>query len=246
MIKALIIDDESDSLKLLADELQEHCPQVTVVGKYSDSEEGLKAIHALKPNLVFMDIEMPRMNGFEILQHIGGIDFSLIFVTAYDAFAVKAFKFSALDYLLKPVHTPELIAAIRKVEKQQTVDLQQLNLLRVQYQSGQHPQKLAIPHLGKVIFLSLEDIIYCEADGNYSKLYLSDKRTFVLTKTLRDLQGFLEEKNFIRVHRQYLINLDHICEYVRGEGNYLVMSNGVSIPVARNQKDRLMGRFGWL
>jgi len=246
MLRTIIIDDEPDSVKLLSRELEEHCPGVEIIGRFTRSEEGLKGIQTLEPDLLFLDIEMPRLNGFELLERVGEFAFSLIFVTAYDSFALKAFKFSALDYLLKPIYAPDLISAVSKAQRQHNTDRQQLEILKSHYYHGQSPQRLAIHHQGKVIFLELKDIVYCEADGNYTKLQLVDGKVYLLTKTLRDVQAFLEEKNFMRVHRQFLINLDHIVEYMRGEGNYLVMTNKASVPVARNQKERLLKVFGWL
>lgn len=246
MLKAILLDDEPNCVKLLALQLQEHCPQVEIIAQCTDSQEGLKTIRALQPDVVFLDIEMPCMNGFSLLEQLEDISFSLIFVTAYDAFALKAFRFSALDYLLKPVEAQELKAAVAKAEKRQRLDSRQIDLLKWQYQSGQVPQKLAVPHHGGVSFVELKEIVLCEADSNYTKIVLSSGKHYLLTKTLREVQEFLEERNFLRVHRQYLVNLDHIKSYVRGEGNYLVMTNEASVPVGRNQKARLLQCFGWL
>jgi two-component system LytT family response regulator len=245
-LRAILLDDEPYCVKLLAMQLQEHCPEVEIIAQCTDSREGLKAIRTLEPDVVFLDIEMPNLNGFGLLEQLQDISFSLIFVTAYDAFALKAFKFSALDYLLKPVDTEELKAAVAKAAKKGHIDGRQLDLLKWQYQAGQLPQKLAVPHHGGITFVELKEIIFCEADSNYTKLILSSGKGHLLTKTLREVQEFLEERNFLRVHRQYLVNLDHIKSYMKGEGNYLVMSNDASIPVGRNQKDRLLQRFGWL
>ena len=246
MLKAILIDDEPNSVKLLSLQLQEHCPQVEVVAKCTSSTQGLECIQSLKPDIVFLDIEMPIMNGFQLLEKLDEINFCLVFVTAYDAFALKAFRFSALDYLLKPIEKEALKEAVRKAEKQHRVDEKQIDMLKMQIHSGQLPQKLAVPYSGGILFIELKEIVFCEADSNYTKIVLASGKSLVLSKTLRDVQEFLQERNFQRVHRQYLINLDHIKEYVRGEGNYIIMSNNVSIPVSRNQKDELLNRFGWL
>lgn len=246
MLKAILVDDEPNSVQLLARQLEQHCPQVQVLGQVTDSTEAIELIKAVKPDVVFLDIEMPEMNGFQLLEQFENIAFSVIFVTAYDEFALKAFRFSALDYLLKPVEITDLLAAVSKVERQQRLDYRQLDLLKFQYQSGQYPQKLAVPYQGGVIFVELKEIVYCESDSNYTKLVLTSGKHHLLSKTLREVQEFLEGRNFLRVHRQYVVNLDHIRIYKKGEGNYLVMSNDVSIPVGRQQKDRLMQHFGWL
>lgn len=246
MLKAILIDDEPDCVRLLAHELATHCPNVQVIGQTTSSEDGLRQIQVLRPDVVFLDIEMPRMNGFQLLEKLGDISFSLIFVTAYNEFAVKAFRFSALDYLLKPIDTLDLQVAVRKAEQQQRVDGRQIELLRSQLHNHHVADKIAVPYQQGVIFLPVSDILYCESDSNYTKVIATQNRHYLLTRTLRDVQEVLEERNFLRVHRQYVVNLDHIKLFMKGEGAYLVMTNDVSIPVARNQKEKLVQRFGWL
>jgi two-component system LytT family response regulator len=246
MLKAILIDDERQSVELLARELSTHCPQVQVVGKTTSSEEGLRLIQVLQPDLVFLDIEMPRMNGFQVLEKVGEIFFQLIFVTAYNEFAVKAFRFSALDYLLKPVDAIELQQAVQKAARLQRVDGRQVELLQRQLQHRQVADKLAVPYQNAVIFLNLPEIIYCEADNNYTKVVATENRHYLLGRTLKEVTQVLEDRNFMRIHREYLINLDQIKKLVKGEGWYLVMSNGDSIPVSRNQRDLFLERFGGL
>jgi two-component system LytT family response regulator len=246
MLKAILIDDEPKCVRLLAKELTTHCPGVQVIGQTSGSEEGLRLIQMLHPDLVFLDIEMPRLNGFQLLERLGEISFGLIFVTAYSEFALKAFRFSALDYLLKPVDTHELQQAVGKAEQRRWVDSRQIDLLRTQLQKGKLSDKIAIPYGQGVLFLHVSEILYCEADSNYTRIIATQNRQFLLTKTLRDVQDVLEEHRFLRVHRHYLINLEHIKLFFKGEGGYLIMSNEASIPIARNQKDKLLQQFGWL
>jgi two-component system, LytTR family, response regulator len=248
MHKAIIIDDEADSVKLLALQLKMYCPQVQVVAGCTDAEDGLQQIKSLQPNIVFLDIEMPVMNGFQLLEKLGAINFSLVFVTAYDQFAVKAFRFSALDYLLKPIDGKDLQAAVQKAMQRHWPVQQQLTMLKDQVQGTQknHPGKIALPYQNGVSFVEVENIVYCEAENNYTRFYITDGQQHLVSKNLGDIQEVLEERNFLRVHRQYLVNLDHIKKYVRGEGNYLVLSNNANIPVARSQKEKLIERFGWL
>ncbi len=248
MLQAIIIDDEPDNVKLLALQLRMYCPQVLVVAECTKSEEGLQKIQELKPDVVFLDIEMPRMNGFELLEKVGSLDFALVFVTAYDKFAVKAFRYSAIDYLLKPIDTKDLQDAIKKIENQSKVDSRQIEHLKQQYVSTHRilPDKMALPYQNGVTFVSVKDILYCEADDNYTKIIMQDGQSFLITKTMRDIQEVLEEREFLRVHRQYIVNLNLIKKYVKGEGNYIVMSNDKSIPIARNQKEKLIEKFGWL
>ncbi|MEP7239167.1 MAG: LytTR family DNA-binding domain-containing protein [Ferruginibacter sp.] len=248
MLTAIIIDDEPDCVKLLSLQLKMYCPGIQVVAECTDSESGLQQIKQLHPDVVFLDIEMPVMNGFQLLEKIGDINFSLIFVTAYDQFAVKAFRFSALDYLLKPVDVKDLKAAVEKAEHRTLPHKEQLQLLKQQLQGGDkvHPDKIALPFQNGVIFTAVTQIIYCTSDNNYTRVHLTGGQQYIVAKTLGDIQEVLEERNFLRVHRQWVVNLDHIKKYVRGEGNYLIMSDDENIPVARNQKERLMEKFGWL
>ncbi|WPP51968.1 LytR/AlgR family response regulator transcription factor [Catalinimonas niigatensis] len=247
-MRAILIDDEPDNLKLLAIQLARHCPQVEVAGQYTESTEGLKAIHNLQPSLVFLDIEMPVMNGFQLLEKVGDINFQLVFITAYDQYAVRAFRFSALDYLLKPVDTIDLVAAVQRAEKLNRIHPQQLDLLQQYYASGamNTPQKIALPHATGLVFVDIGRIIYCEADSNYTRFYLEDGEQYMISKNLGNVQEVLETRNFVRVHRKFMVNIQHIRKLIKGEGIYLLLTNGTSVPVARQQKDRLMERFGWI
>ncbi|GAB3642810.1 LytR/AlgR family response regulator transcription factor [Spirosoma arcticum] len=262
-MKAIIIDDEPDNVRLLALQLARHCPQVELVGQFTDSIEGLKAIQQLHPSLVFLDIEMPLMNGFQLLEKVGEITFHIVFVTAYDQYAVRAFRFSALDYLLKPIDTVDLIATIRRAETTARVNPQQLELMRQYYPPAgwpagptlggpaaikglNNPSRIALPHASGMVFVDTKQIVYCEADSNYTRFHLENGEVYMVSKTLGDVQDVLETHDFVRVHRQFMVNLNHIQKLVKGEGTYLLLTNGVSIPVARQQKDRLMERFGWI
>jgi two-component system LytT family response regulator len=247
MLKAIIIDDEPDCVKLLALQLKMYCPDVTVIAECTSSEDGVQKINELRPNIIFLDIEMPVMNGFQLLERVGYINFSLVFLTAYDQFAVKAFRFNALDYLLKPIDGKDLKKAVEKALVQRP-DPQQLRAMKEQLHGGDkyYPDKIALPYQNGVVFTKIENLLYCEADNNYTRFHVAGGQQYMVSKTLGDIQDVLEERNFLRVHRQYLVNLDHIKKYVRGEGNYLVLTNDVSIPVARNKKEKLIERFGWL
>lgn len=245
-MRTILIDDEPDNVQLLALQLTRHCPQVETVGQYTDSTEGLKAIRTLKPSLLFLDIEMPIMNGFQLLEKLGEVTCGIIFITAYDQYAVRAFRFSALDYLLKPVDTIDLVAAVRKAEQVAKINPRQLELLRQNYATSSLPQRIALPHTHGLVFAEVRQIVYCESDSNYSRCYLESGEQYLISKTLGDVQEVLETHDFVRVHRQFLVNLTHIQKLVKGEGTYLLLSNGGTIPVARQQKDRLLERFGWL
>ena len=251
-MKALIIDDEPDNVQLLLLQLARHCPQVEVIGQFTDSPSALVALRTLRPSLVFLDIEMPMLNGFQLLEQLGEVNFQVVFVTAYNQYAVRAFRFSALDYLLKPVDTVDLIAAVKRAETTTLIQPQQLDIMRQYYGPGPMDarstlaSRMALPHASGMVFVETSKIMYCEADSNYTRFHVAGGEVYMVTKTLGDVQEVLEAGDFVRVHRQYIVNLAHIQKLVKGEGTYLLMTNGSSIPVARQQKDRLMERFGWV
>ena len=244
-MKALLIDDEPDAVEALHLTLMETCPEVAVAGKYTDPEKGLAAIRALKPDLVFLDIEMPVMNGFQLLQELSDIPFALIFSTAYDRFAVKAFRYSAVDYLLKPVNPEELRKAVDKVAEKQRVEKTQLELLRQQLYTtdARRFDKIALPYAHGYTFVELSDVMYCESDSSYTKFFLVTGEMYLITKTLGDVEEMLSGGNFFRIHKQFLVNMHHIRSYIRGDGGYVVMPNKVNIPVSRIKKDEFTERF---
>jgi two-component system, LytTR family, response regulator len=248
-MKAIIIDDEPDNVRLLSLQMARHCPQIDLVGQFTDSTDGLRAIQALQPGLVFLDIEMPIMNGFQLLERLSELTFHIVFVTAYDQYAVRAFRFSALDYLLKPIDTVDLVATVRRAETTARINPKQLELMRQYYPSGTAggnafaKGRIALPHASGMVFVDTRQIIYCEADSNYTRFHLEGGVQYMVTKTLGDVQDVLETGDFVRVHRQFMVNLEHIQKLVKGEGTYLLMTDGTTIPVARQQKDRLMERF---
>ena len=245
MLKTIIIDDEPDSVKLLQLQLAQHCPEIEITGTFTSSVKALAAIEKIEPDLIFLDIEMPVMNGFELLEKILHLPFSVIFITAYNQYALKAFRFNAVDYLVKPIDVHDLTEAVAKATKRVKPSATQLSLLQKQLR-GEPATKIAIPgQQGGISFIDLNDIIYSEASNNYSKLILADGNKFLISKTLKDVQEVLEEEHFLRVHRQYIINLNHVKQFNRNEG-ILTMDNGDHIPIARNQKERLIERYKWL
>lgn len=244
-MKSLIIDDEPDAVEALHLTLMETCPEVAVAGKFTDPEKGLAAIRALKPDLVFLDIEMPVMNGFQLLEELGDLSFSLVFTTAYDRFAVKAFRFSAVDYLLKPINSEELRKAVDKAAEKQRIEKTQLDLLRQQLYApdAKRFDKIALPYAHGYTFVELADLMYCESDSSYTKFYLSTGEMYLITKTLGDVEDMLNGGDFFRIHKQFLVNMRHIRSYIRGDGGYVVMPNKVSIPVSRIKKEEFTERF---
>lgn len=243
-IKTVIVDDEPDSINLLRLQLEQNFPQIEIAGTYTSSVTALRDIEILQPDLLILDIEMPVMNGFELLDKIMHLNISVIFITAYNHYAIKAFRFNALDYLVKPFDNNDLKDAIGKAEHLMKPTSTQLSQLQKQLR-GERITKIAVSSTNGVTFISLDEIIYSEASNNYTKLILTNKRNFIISKTLKDVQEVLEEEHFLRVHRQYIINLNHVTQFNRNEG-LLTMDNGEHIPIARNQKERLAEKYKWL
>ena len=245
MIRALIVDDEPYCGEVLTTLLQKYCPDVQVLATCFSGAEALKAIGEQQPDLVFLDVEMPRMNGFEMLEQLPAVNFHLIFTTSYDQYALKAIRFSAIDYLLKPIDREELQKAVQKVGQHvQRPMTQQLEIL---LQKMAHPSpainKLALPTMEGLQMVTIDSIINCESDGNYTIVLLKNKQKLVVSRTLKDIEGLLDEHPFARVHHSYLVNLNEIEKYVKGEGGYLVMSNGSTIDVSRSKKESLLKRL---
>src|SRR6476620_4980648 len=245
MIKAIIIDDEMHCRKTLSILLKEYCPDVQLIEQCENGESGVESIKKLKPDLVFLDIEMPRMNGFEILEQFPEIPFTVIFTTGYDQYAIKAFRFSALDYLLKPIDHEELKKAVEKVEKSISPPLtQQLEILlhKINHQAPSI-NKIALPTMDGLQMMPVDSIISCASDRNYTSILLKDNRKIVVSKILKELEEMLEEYSFLRVHHSYIVNLNEISKYVKGEGGYLVMSDGSSVDVSRSRKEILLQKL---
>jgi two-component system LytT family response regulator len=246
MIKTVLVDDEVHCLDTLTILLQEYCPQVQILEQCRSAEAALNAINRLKPQLVFLDIEMPGMNGFELLEQFEEIPFSVIFTTSYDQYAIKAIRFSALDYLLKPVDSKELIAAVHKVQAQkQLATAEQFQMLLTQVQhKGTGFKKVAVPTSDGFELIPAEQILRCEADDNYTHIHLKNKAKITACRTLKEVEEQLHDFSFfIRVHHSYIINLNEVTKYVRGEGGYVIMSNGSSVSVSRSRKDALLKYF---
>ncbi len=246
MIKAILIDDEVHCLDTLNMLLSDYCTEVQVLEQCTSAKKGLAAIEKLKPQLVFLDIEMPMMNGFELLEQFTEMPFSVIFTTSYDQYAIKAIRFSALDYLLKPIDPKELIIAVKKIESQKILpSAEQFQMLLKQMNhkdNGFH--KIAIPTIEGFELIPAEEIIYCEADDNYTHLFTKNKNKITACRTLKEIEEQLQDFSFfIRVHHSYMVNLNEVAKYVRGEGGYLVMSDGSIVNVSRSRKDALMKLF---
>jgi two-component system LytT family response regulator len=245
MIKAMIVDDEPlccQSLQLL---LQQNCPDISIVEIYNNGLSALESIRSQQVDLVFLDVEMPRMSGFEMLEALGPIPFKLIFTTSYDKYALNAFRVSAVDFLLKPIDRRELIQAVDKVRNTtDTLNNQQVELLLQKINQPSRPlHKIAMPSIEGLEMVPIENILYGESSDNYTNIFLKNKKKMLVTRSLKELEDLLEEHSFVRVHRSYIVNLNEVERYVRGDGGYVMMSDGKMIDVSRSRKEELLKKL---
>lgn len=242
-MKAIIIDDEIDSLETTELLIENFCPQVKIIGISNDAERGIRMINKLQPQLVFLDISMPKMNGFELLNRLEFRQFELIFTTAHDEYAIKAFQVGAIHYLLKPIDTEELIKAVERVERKLKKSTAQPDVNSIiQRVTANRQPKIAIPSLKGLEMIAVDQIIRCEADSNYSIIHLTSHK-IVVTKTLKELDQLLSAYNFVRIHHSHLINLSHLKTYLKGEGGEVVLSNGEHVNVSRSRKSGLLEKL---
>ncbi|MEZ2444586.1 LytR/AlgR family response regulator transcription factor [Chitinophaga sp. RCC_12] len=244
MLSAIIIDDEQKGRLALREKLRDYCPEVRLLGEAADGAEGLKLIQEQKPEIVFLDIEMPRMSGFEMLHMLPQKDFHLIFTTAYDQYAIKAIRYAAFDYLLKPVDIEELKSAIGRVREQwQEHTEEKLQVLQQNLDTGARQGKIAIPTIEGLLFFNIADIICLEAKSNYTAISFSNHPALVASRTLKDFEELLPTDLFFRTHHSHIINLQYIKRYIRGEGGQIELENGAYVTVSRRKKEELLKKF---
>lgn len=236
MIKAVIIDDIPEAIAVLKSDLENYCVNIEVVGSADGVVSGAKLIKDIQPDLVFLDIQMKDGSGFDLLEILSGdINFKLIFTTASDEYAVKAFKFSAVDYLLKPIDPDELMDAVSRVERQdkavQRIDLLKENLIKA--------KRIALNTLEKIHIVNVEEILRCESNINYTQFFFTDGSKLLVTKTLKEFDNLLSDHHFIRVHQSHLINTNFIKEFLKSAGE-IVMKDGTKVPVSTRKKQVLM------
>jgi len=246
MLKAVLIDDEMHCLDTLSILISDYCPSVQVSARCQSGKKGLEAIEEIKPELVFLDVEMPLMNGFDLLGKFDQIPFSVIFTTGYDKYAIKAIRFSALDYLLKPIDPKELVGAVHKAQVQKAAPSnEQFRMLMDQIQHKENNlHKIAIPTLDGFELIMVDQIILCEANDNYTQFYLKNGNKITACRTLKEIEEQLDEfSSFLRIHHSFIVNLNEANKYIRGDGGYLIMNNGSTINVSRRRKALLLNKF---
>lgn len=243
-MKCILIDDEPDCLELLAMLIRKYCPNLQILGLYNQPQAGITAIQTQLPELVFLDVEMPGINGFGVLEACREIPFQVIFTTAFNAYAVQAFKYSAIGYLLKPVDQEDLSDAVGRAERllfEPTYKLQRDLLFELLQSTQPQQEKIALPTTNSIVFIDIKDIVSCEAYGNYTKIYTRNQpNPTTVNRLLKDLEQMLPGNSFYRLHHSYLINIRLVTEFVKGDKDVVVMCNGEKIPVARPKKETLL------
>ncbi|QHS60404.1 LytR/AlgR family response regulator transcription factor [Chitinophaga agri] len=245
-IKAIIVDDEQHCIDALQTMLQKKCPEVTVLGGVNSVKEAKELIMEVQPDVVFLDVEMPHQNGFELLKMFDKITFDVIFTTAYEQYALKAIKFNALDYLLKPFSVKELQDAIQKCISRRNaagnsaqpemntspleVFLQNMKTLH------QTHKKIALPTINGLVFMPVQNIVRCESTGNYTRIFFTDKKNLMVSRPLKEFEELLTDVDFFRVHNSHLINLQQMQSYIQGEGGFALMSDGTQVEISRRRK----------
>ena len=247
MLNAVLIDDEKNALEVLEMQLTQFCSNIRVAAKCNGGEEGIAAIQKYQPDLVFLDIEMPHKNGFDVLKETSRFNYEVIFTTAYDQFAIKAFKYSALDYLLKPIDILELQAAVEKARKKKKNGglEEKLKLLLSQFEQDASPDKkrIALPVGDAMQLMFPNEILRCESDSNYTHIFLTTGKKITTAKTLKEVEESLEGLGFFRIHQSHLVNMEHVSKVVRGDGGYVVMDDGTQLTISRNRKEAFFESF---
>lgn len=246
-IKTILIDDEPRGLTSLQKLLEMNCADVDVIGCCSSAPEAKEKIAQLHPQLIFLDIAMPEKNGFELLRDLPEINFEIIFVTAFNNYMTQAFHFSAVDYLLKPVDDDLLAEAVKRagkrIENKSGGQHIETLLHNMQHKNAMQKMKLCIPSLKGFQVVEIQDIIYCVASSNYTNFHFVNRASICASKPIHEYEELLEDCNFVRIHKSFMVNLGHVTEYIRGEGGTVILSNGNELEVSRRKKDLLMTKM---
>lgn len=245
-IKILLVDDEKDSREVMSNLLRNYFPDLTIVGEAANVATAYREIIDKQPDLVFLDIQMPRANGFSLLQQFEEVAFEVIFVTSFDQYAINAIKFNALDYLLKPVEIPDLQQAVERaikiIDKKQNSSLQIVNLLQ-DIRDDATNRKIAVHAGDKVKFLSQSDILYIEADGRYCRIFMNNRAMYITAKYLKDFEAYFGESLFIRISKSHIINVSHITSYSKGDPCIIEMATGKLFETSRRKKQEVLDRL---
>jgi two-component system LytT family response regulator len=245
-MKAILVDDEPDGIRTLQKMLEFHCPNVDVAATCSNATVAKQQLEKTKPDVVFLDIQMPGKSGLDLLTELPVKDFEVIFVTAHNEYMLQALQYSAADYLLKPVDEDRLIEAVERVEKRlkagkkEWTDTLMHNLSKT---GNPSEMRLCLPTLKGFIVVKLDDIIYCEAERSYTIFHLEGKKTVTVSKSLIEYDNLLQDTQFIRIHKSFLINLNHVKEYQRGEGGMVIMTDNAEIEVSRRKKEFFLSKM---
>ena len=248
IIKSILIDDEPHNLENLNRLLEKNCSNIEVIAQSTSAEEGIELIKKLQPDLVFLDIEMPHKNGFQMLEAISNINFQVIFVTAYDKYVLKAIKSCALDYLMKPVVITELKEAVSRVSKIvfEKYENQKLKVLIDNLKNINQPKKIALPTAEELFVVSIDDIIRCKGENNYTMFFLTNGTKVLVSKTLKEWDDLLSSYQFIRTHQSHLINSIHVNSFVKKDGGYILMKDGSTVSVSRYRKEETIHKLASL
>lgn len=248
MIRVVIVDDEPHVRDGLVKLIGKHCRNVTLVGTAGSVREGREVIRQQHPDLVLLDIKMDDETGFDLLKQLDPVDFKVIFITAYEQFAVKAFKFSALDYLLKPVDPDELTEAVNKAEMMLQHDLRiRISALENNLAPGaDRHKKLVLKTSDNIYIIEIPKITHCESEGSYTVIFLEDGRKIMASRNLKEYDDMLSDQGFYRIHKSFLINLSFVEQFEKGEGGFVVLRNGIKIPVASRKRLQLLNMFDHL
>jgi len=240
IVKSIIVDDEKHGRENLEGILRDYCPVVQITGEADSVETAITIIREQSPDLVFLDIEMPHANGFKLLEHLQNFSFEVIFVTAYDNYAIKALRFSAADYILKPINRNELKSAVEKVAERirQKRENERLKLLYHNLNRPDNP-RIGLPSGDRIEFFEASSIVRCQGEGNYTHIYFENNNHVMASKTLYEFEELLHEYSFARIHRAHLVNMKHVIAYIKSECS-LKLSNGELIPVSRRRKEEVM------
>lgn len=243
-IKAIIIDDEESSRETLSKIIHKYCPSIELIRTAASADEGYELIINQSPDLIFLDIEMPHASGFDLLERFPAVDFKVIFTTAYDQYALKAIKCNAVDYLLKPINIRELMEAVDKVSKSETGKAEVTEaigqMMDSYHKATPKNEKIGISTKAGVEFININDVIRCEADGSYTKLFTQNGKMILATGKIKSFEEQLVGHQFVRVHNSHLVNINCLQQYIRGEGGIAIMSDGAQVPISRRKKDEFL------